>query len=92
VCSSDLTANTVAKVVCGIADSMASNIIAQALKSRTKVVVVPTDLKKEIDTLIPSGKKINIKCRKVDLKNANSLGKIRGLKVFSRPMDLRKIL
>lgn len=47
------TANTVAKVVNGIADSLVSNILAQAVKSKTQVYVLPTDAKKTQETRIP---------------------------------------
>jgi dihydromethanopterin reductase (acceptor) len=37
------TANTVAKVVAGIADTLVTNAVAQAQKAKTPVVLVPTD-------------------------------------------------
>lgn len=37
------TANTVAKIVYGIADTLVTNIVAHALKSNVEVVVFPTD-------------------------------------------------
>lgn len=56
------TANTTAKIAYGIADSLVSNIAAQALKSGIPVYILPTDAKKIQKTRIP----INIdieKCR-----------------------------
>ncbi len=56
------TANTTAKIAYGIADSLVSNIVAQALKSRIPVYILPTDAEKMQKTRIP----INIdieKCR-----------------------------
>ncbi len=47
------TANTVAKVVNGIADSLVSNIVAQAVKSKTPIYVLPTDVEKIQETEIP---------------------------------------
>lgn len=47
------TANTVAKIVHGIADSLVSNIAAQSMKSGVPVYVLPTDAKKEQKTGIP---------------------------------------
>jgi len=47
------TANTVAKTVYGIADSLISNLIAQAQKSGTPVVILPTDFEKLESTKIP---------------------------------------
>lgn len=40
---SPATANTVAKVACGIADTLVTNAIAQAQKGRVPVYMVPTD-------------------------------------------------
>ncbi len=56
------TANTTAKIAYGIADSLVSNIVAQALKTRIPVYILPTDAEKMQKTRIP----INIdieKCR-----------------------------
>jgi dihydromethanopterin reductase (acceptor) len=47
------TANTAAKIVSGIADSLASNIVAQAGKCKVPVVVLPTDAVKKQKTKIP---------------------------------------
>lgn len=56
------TANTTAKIAYGLADSLVSNIVAQALKSGIPVYILPTDAEKMQKTRIP----INIdieKCR-----------------------------
>ncbi|MBN2014082.1 MAG: hypothetical protein JW778_02780 [Candidatus Altiarchaeota archaeon] len=50
---SPCTANTVAKIVTGVADSLVSNIAAQAVKSGTPLHVVPTDYKKTQETMLP---------------------------------------
>lgn len=47
------TANTAAKIVCGIADSLVSNIVAQAGKCKVPVCVLPTDAVKKQKTRIP---------------------------------------
>ena len=67
------TANTVAKVVSGIADSLVSNIVAQALKVGVEVVVLPTDAVKETKGETVVGEEIKITCRDVDLRNVESL-------------------
>ncbi len=56
------TANTIAKIAYGIADSLVSNIVAQALKSRIPVYILPTDAKKIQKTRIPINIEIE-KCR-----------------------------
>ena len=40
---SPATANSVAKIVIGIADTLVTNAVAQAQKAKTPVIVVPTD-------------------------------------------------
>lgn len=47
------TANTAAKIVCGIADSLVSNIVAQAGKCKVPVYILPTDALKKQKTWIP---------------------------------------
>jgi len=47
------TANTASKAVCGIADSLISNIVAQAGKCKVPVYVLPTDALKNQKTRIP---------------------------------------
>ena len=47
------TSNTVAKVVYGIADTLVTNIVSQALKSRTPVLILPSDYGEEVTTQLP---------------------------------------
>jgi dihydromethanopterin reductase (acceptor) len=89
---SPCTANTTAKIVLGIADSLVTNIVSQALKSGRKVIIVPTDIDRDVSTMIPSGKKILIKCRRVDIDNAMHLKKIDGMKVVSNPDEVKKFI
>jgi flavoprotein len=67
------TANTAAKVAHGIADSIVSNIVSQALKVRVEVVVLPTDSSKEITGKTVGGGDIRIRCRDVDIRNVRKL-------------------
>lgn len=50
---SPCTANTVAKIAAGIADSLLTNVVAQAIKSKTPVYVVPTDSDRTHETTMP---------------------------------------
>ncbi|HDS45133.1 MAG TPA: hypothetical protein ENN68_03415 [Methanomicrobia archaeon] len=47
------TANTVAKIVRGIADSLITNLVAQAVKSGVPVYIVPTDFETVQGTTMP---------------------------------------
>lgn len=59
---SPCTTNTVAKIVNGISDSLVTNIVAQAMKSRVPVIIVPTDLGKKQKTRIPINIRVD-RCR-----------------------------
>jgi len=51
---SPASGNTVAKIVCGIADTLATNAVAQAQKGEVPVCVVPTDQKEGFfETTLP---------------------------------------
>ncbi len=47
------TSNTVAKVVCGIADTLPTIAASQALKSRTPLIILPSDYSEESVTQLP---------------------------------------
>jgi dihydromethanopterin reductase (acceptor) len=40
---SPTTSNTVAKIVCGISDSLITNVVSQAMKGDTLIYILPTD-------------------------------------------------
>jgi len=82
------TANTVAKIVNGIADTLVTNVVAQGMKGKIPVTVVPTDLKKKVETTTHRGKRITIHCRDVDLKNIKKL-KHQGIEVVEEPKKIR---
>jgi len=50
---SPATANTIAKIVRGIADTPPTIAVAQALKGGIKVIIVPTDIEPEYETETP---------------------------------------
>jgi dihydromethanopterin reductase (acceptor) len=69
------TANTVAKLAHGIADSLAANLASQALKMGIEVVIFPTDANKRVVGKTVSGKGIRLNCRQVDLDNLKRISK-----------------
>ncbi len=94
---SPMTANTVAKVAYGIADSLVSCAVAMACKSKTKVVVLPTDTQKEYNTEIPSTSrekddlwKMTAYSRKIDLENIEKLRKMEDIIVIEHPDEFLK--
>jgi dihydromethanopterin reductase (acceptor) len=50
---SPATANTVAKIVCGIADTLVTNAVAHACKGGVPVLIIPTDQDEETETTLP---------------------------------------
>jgi dihydromethanopterin reductase (acceptor) len=85
------TANTTAKIAHGIADSLASNIAAQSLKTGKPLIILPTDTKEKLKTTTLSGGEIEIKCRKTDLENIKKL-RDEGITIAETTSQLQKCL
>ena len=77
------TSNSVAKFVYGISDSLVSNLFAQAGKSRVPIIVLPTDLAPEVDSLGPHGGSIKVYPRPIDLENTARLREFPGVTVVN---------
>jgi flavoprotein len=66
------TSNTVAKFVCGISDTLATNVFAQAGKCRIPIIVFACDTAPELETMAPGGL-VKVWPRRIDLENAERL-------------------
>jgi dihydromethanopterin reductase (acceptor) len=66
------TSNTVAKMVCGIADSLVTNIYAQAGKCRIPSIVFACDTTPVVETQAPGGT-VMVYPRRIDLANVEHL-------------------
>ena len=87
------TANTVAKIAHGIADTLLSNAASQAMKVGIPVYIFPVDQKVgEVETVLPDGKKMKLRIREEDVKNVDALRKMRGIEVLERLEDIEKVL
>lgn len=87
------TANTVAKIVVGIADTLVTNCVAEAQKAELPIVILPCDQKPgRFTTLLPSGQKLALTTREVDLANVEKLRTMKGVTVLKRPEELLVIL
>jgi len=86
------TSNSVAKFVCGISDSLVTNLFAQAGKSKVPSIVYPTDLAPEMDSAGPHGEPVKVYPRAVDLDNTAKLGTFAGVRVVSNPEELTQWL
>ncbi|MHA1392226.1 MAG: flavoprotein [Promethearchaeota archaeon] len=86
---SPTTANTVAKLAHKIADTLITNIVNQALKGKTPVIIIPTDFKVgKCKTISIDNQEIEIFIHKSDVKLVKSLKKIKGLCVIENPKML----
>lgn len=67
------TSNTIAKCVLGIADSLVTNLYAQAGKCRVESIVYPCDTVPEILTTAPGKKKVMVYPRPIDLEATDKI-------------------
>jgi archaeoflavoprotein AfpA len=88
-----VSANSVAKIVYGIADSLITNCVAQAIKGGVTVYLFPSDQDTEpITTSRPDGSPLILKIRDIELKNMNKLMKMEGIKVIKDFSEIRDII
>jgi dihydromethanopterin reductase (acceptor) len=86
------TSNSVAKFVYGVSDSLITNLFAQAGKNRVPIIVLPTDVAPEMDSVTPKGKAIKVYPRAIDLENTAKLREFAGVTVVENMEGLRKCL
>ena len=80
------TANTVAKVVRGIADSLVTNAVAQANKTNMPILILPVDRQLgTTTTTLPNGKKMTLSVRPVDAENCDRLRRMKGIRTLEAP-------
>lgn len=67
------TSNTVAKMVCGISDTLVTNVYAQAGKCRVPSIVFACDTEPEIESEAPHENMVKVYPRRIDLDNMQKL-------------------
>jgi flavoprotein len=67
------TSNTVAKMVCGISDTLVTNVYAQAGKCRVPSIVFACDTEPEIESEAPREHMVKVYPRRIDLENMQKL-------------------
>ena len=82
------TSNSVAKFVCGISDSLISNLFAQAGKSQVPIIVFPTDIAPEMESETPKGTPVKVYPRPIDLENTARLRRFPGVTVVENMEEL----
>jgi flavoprotein len=75
------TANTVAKCALGIADTLPTNLFAQAGKAGVPSVILPTDSDVVTTSEDPSGRSFEVRIRGVDIENLGKLASFPGVHV-----------
>ena len=86
------TSNSVAQFVRGISGSLITNLFAHAGKNRVPIIVLPTDVAPEMDSVAPGGKAIKVYPRAIDLENTARLREFPGVTVVENIKGLRKCL
>ncbi len=88
-----VSANTVAKIVHGIADTLITNCVAQAIKGRQTVYLFPSDQDTEpIVTSRPDGSPLVLKIRDIELENIRKLKNMEGIKVISDFTEIKNLI
>ena len=87
------SANTTAKIVNGIADTLITNSLSQGIKGGCPVYILPVDQEfGTIVTILPSGKELKLTMRQVDVNNVEKLRQMQGIIVLKKPEDIRGII
>jgi len=87
------TANTVAKIVNGIADSLVTNVVSQTAKGDTPIYILPVDqVKGTVKTITPTGKTLELKMRNVDVSNSERLAQMENITVLQSPGEIYDII
>jgi archaeoflavoprotein AfpA len=88
-----VSANSVAKIVYGIADTLITNCVAQTIKGDVPVYLLPSDQHKEpIVTTKPDGSPLVLKIRDIEMENVEKLRKMEGITVLSDFSQLKSLL
>ncbi|MFZ2499821.1 MAG: archaeoflavoprotein AfpA [Methanosarcina sp.] len=86
------TANTVAKIVYGIADTLVTNAVSQTAKGKTPIFIMPVDQKRgSVKTAAPSGRAFELTMREVDITNSEKLAQMENITVLANPYEIYDI-
>jgi archaeoflavoprotein AfpA len=87
------TANTVAKLVHGIADTLLTNCVSMANKVEREVYILPVDrLRGTITTTLPDGKPFHLTMRDIDVDNTDKLRLMKGITVIDSHQEIKSIV
>ncbi len=87
------TANTVAKIVYGIADTLVTNAVSQTAKGSTPIYILPVDQKRgTVKTSAPTGRTFELTMREIDVSNSEKLARMENITVLKTPYDIYDLL
>ncbi len=87
------TANSVAKIVRGIADTLITNAVSQTNKTNIDIYVLPVDQKKgTTTTILPGSEKLELTIRDLDVENSNRLREMQGITVLENPQEIKRVV
>lgn len=87
------TANSVAKIAHGIADTIITNAVAQTAKTNVPIFILPVDQREGTTiTTRPGGEKLELTIRAVDIENSRKLATMEGIRVLSGPEEIAGVL
>jgi archaeoflavoprotein AfpA len=88
-----VTANSVAKIVSGIADTLITNAISQTNKTNMDIYLLPVDQKKgTTTTILPGNEKLELTIRDIDVDNTNRLKNMKGIIVLEKPQEIKRVV
>jgi archaeoflavoprotein AfpA len=88
-----LTANSTAKIACGVADTIITNSVAQTNKTDVPIFLLPVDQRPGTTvTTLPGGEKLELAIRSVDIDNSRKLTEMDGVTVLSGPDEIGGVL
>jgi archaeoflavoprotein AfpA len=87
------TANTVAKIVNGIADTLVTNAVSQTAKGSTPIYILPVDQKRgTVKTSAPTGRTFELTMREIDVTNSEKLAQMENITLLKSPYDIYDLL
>ena len=88
-----VSANSTAKIVYGIADTLITNCVAQAIKGGVNVYIFPSDQDFEpIVTSKPNGEPLILKIRDIEIENIKKLNQMEGIFVIKNFSDIKPLI
>ena len=88
-----VTANSTAKIACGISDTLITNAVSQGAKAMVPIYLFPPDNKPgELTTILPGGKNLTLYIRDIDVENVDKIRKMKSITVLDNVQDIRRVV